>query len=239
MKKFILPIIISVSLLLLAVGVFGLFRGFLGSKVQTASDIINVDIAKAECRSKLINMDTKMEEYAMIYSNFTNKVKELTANAKNSNEATKSINESALKMIYNKDQDKDVSQKVAQQEREFNNIITALPQIQQYQGADQQLYKDISNEIKTSRNKLEGTSSQMLSMKADFKKFIDKKTNYLPNDGGSQIINVYQYNGCIPTARGTNNIDDAMKWVDSKYFVPTSKEAKEVLESKEDKPVIQ
>ena len=238
MQKLIWPIIGGFVIIGLGFSLIGLLGKAVGSKVAIVGDVINVDQVKTDCRTKINNLDAKMEQFRNIYSNYGIKVKELTANANGSAEVTKKINESALGLIWtNKSQTP--SDTVKEQEKAYNTLVTTLPQLQQqYQGADQQLFKEISQEIRSGRNKIEATGNELVSMKTDFKNYIEKKTKYLPTDGGQQLINIYQYNGCIPTARGTNNIDDAIKWIDSKYFTPTSKAATETFETKEDKPVL-
>jgi hypothetical protein len=183
-------------------------------------------------------MDAKMEQFRNSYSKYGLTVQELTKNANASAEVTKKINESALGLIWsNKGQS--TSDSVREQEKAFNTLVTTLPQLQQqFQGADQQLFKEISQEIRTSRNKLEGTGNELISLKTDFKNYLEKKTKYNINDGGTQLINIYQYNGCIPTARGTNNLDDAIKWIDDRYFTPSSAAANDTFKTKEDKSVL-
>jgi uncharacterized coiled-coil DUF342 family protein len=238
MKFNIYPIIALVVVVMLGWGAISMFQPFINSKREVVTDIINVDQVKTDCKTKINNLTAKMEQFRNAYSQYGLRVKELTANASGSVDATKKINESALGLIWsNKSQS--VQDTVKSQATAYNNLMTTLPQLQQqFQGADQQLYKEISQEIRTGRNKLEQIGNELISSKTDFKNYLEKKTKYNINDGGSQIINIYQYNGCIPTARGTNNIEDAYKWIDDKFFTPVSQAAAEAFDSKVDKPVL-
>ncbi len=237
-RKFIIGLVVAGFAIFAIFQVASLFGGAIGSKTEVIGDIINVDQVKTDCRTKINNMDAKMEQFRNNYSKYGLTIQELTKNANTSAEVTKKINESALGLIWsNKGQS--TADTVRDQEKAYNTLVTTLPQLQQqYQGADQQLFKEISQEIRTGRNKIEQTGNELISMKTDFKNYLEKKTKYNINDGGTQLINIYQYNGCIPTARGTNDINDAIKWVDNKYFTPTSTAAKEIFETKEDKPVL-
>jgi hypothetical protein len=237
-RKILFGFLIAGLAIVAITSIIGLFGRSISSKTEVIGDIINVDQVKSECRTKINNMDAKMEQFRNSYSKYGLTVQELTKNANASAEVTKKINESALGLIWsNKGQS--TSDSVREQEKAFNTLVTTLPQLQQqFQGADQQLFKEISQEIRTSRNKLEGTGNELISLKTDFKNYLEKKTKYNINDGGTQLINIYQYNGCIPTARGTNNLDDAIKWIDDRYFTPSSAAANDTFKTKEDKSVL-
>jgi hypothetical protein len=233
--NFILPIVAIIAIL---GGAYSLFAPYINSKREIVTDVINVDQVKNDCKVKINNLTAKMEQFRNTYSQYGLRIKELNANAKNSNEATAKINESALSLIWsNKNQS--VQDTVKQQATSYNNLVTNMAQYQQqYQGNDQQLYKEISQEIRGGRNKLEQVGNELISAKTDFKNYIQRKTKYGLGDGGQQVINIYQYNGCIPTARGTNDVNDAYKWIDDQFFTPVSSEANKTFETKEDKPVI-
>jgi hypothetical protein len=238
MKFNILPIIAIAIVALLGFGLFNTFSPFIKSKQEVVADIINVDQVKYDCKVKINNLTAKMEQFRNAYSQYGLRIKELSSNANGSAEATKKLNASALSLIWsNKSQP--VAETVKAQSTAYNNLITTLPQLQQqYQGIDQQIFKEISQEIRSGRNKLEQTGNELISLKTDFKNYIDKKTKYSLNDGGSQIINIYQYNGCIPTERGTNNVADAYKWIDDRFFTPVSQASTEIFDTKTDKPAI-
>jgi exonuclease VII large subunit len=230
MNKSTINILIAVlAILAIGFGAYTLFAPYINSKREIVTDIINVDQVKTDCRVKINNLTAKMEQYRNAYSQYGLRVKELNANAKGSTEATSKINEAALSLIWtNKNQS--LQETVKQQSTSYNNLVTNLAQYQQqYQGADQQLFREISQEIRGGRDKLEQIGNELISAKTDFKNYIER---------GSQIINIYQYNGCIPTARGTNNINDAIKWIDDQFFTPVSSAATETFNTKEDKPVI-
>jgi hypothetical protein len=230
-------IIAVIAILALFIGGYQLFKPFVNSKQEIVADVINVDQVKTDCRIKINNLTAKMEQFKNTYSQYGLTIKELNSNATSSNAATQKINESALALIWG-NKPGTVQDAVKAQATSYNNLVSNIAQYQQqYTSADQQLYKEISQEIRGGRNKLEAIGNELISSKTDFKNYIERKTKYGLGDGGGQIINIYQYNGCIPTARGTNDINDAIKWIDSQFFTPTSASANETFDTKVDKPV--
>ncbi len=237
-----LPLILVIIFIGLAVTVGPSLLKFGQSKSDIVGDVLNVDQVKNECKTKINNLTAKMEQFRNTYSNYGLRITELTANAQGSTDAVKQINTSALQLIWNQNQNPNtpVEKTVQDQNTAYNTLVTTLPKLQQqFQSADTQLFREVSQEIRSGRNRLEQTANELISQKTDFKNYIQQKTKYLPNDGGSQLINIYQYNGCIPTARGTNSVDDAYAWIDSKFFSPTSSAATEAFDTKIDKPVLE
>ena len=213
----------------------------LNSKLEVPVDILNVDKVKNDCKVKINNLTAKMESMRNEYSQYGLKVQELTANAQGSTDAVKSVNEGALKLIWGGgvSTPEQTAQTVQKQSEGFNTLVTTLPRLQQqFQGSDAKLFQDISLEIRTGRNKLTQIGNELISQKTDFKNYIQGKTKYNINDGGNQVINIFQYNGCIPTARGTNDIEDAYKWLEDRFFVPVASATQKTFETKIDQPVL-
>jgi hypothetical protein len=235
--------ILAIGSILPAIGgIFQAGKNNVNSKLEIPADILNVDQVKNSCKTKINNLTAKMESVRNEYSQYGLKIQELTANSQGSSDAIKSINESALSLIWgnNKSSTPEETAKTVQRQADsFNTLVTTLPKLQQqFQGVDTKLYQDISLEIRSGRNKLSQLGNELISQKNDFKNYLQGKTKYNLDNGGSQLINIYQYNGCIPTSRDTNNIDDAYKWLDDRFFVPISSQTQQIFDSKTDQPVL-